>query len=472
MRIARAKDYWRRTRKRDYTNYIQDINLNDFNGINTLKMEKGIFAICGLNGAGKSTIISAIKELLGINKNKSEILKLQGANVTGHVVLNNKVRECSNVNNNALSMGLEENKILFLDYDNARITMEFFSEEDNLNELLEQNDEIYIDLKNLEEISYLVGKEYTSLKIIEIEDMADNDSIPFFEVVSHGVKYDSRMMGLGEHFLIFLFWKLHKIKENSILILEEPETFIGIESQRHLMDFIAKIVSEKSISTVIATHSPFILENIESKNICILGRLSSGVNVSNPTIHFSVNDILGSKNVVNGTFWVEDNAAEMFLTIILERYAPCLLRKYTIVAVGSESDITKCLKIINDRKINYNFVGVYDGDMKDKICSEELNCKYTFLPMDTNVESVLKNNLLKNNNIKAFCDVLKKDVNQISIFLSSIDGKNYHDWFIELCKYVSYDSMLVMRELSKIWINEHETEIDSFVQRLYELDSD
>ncbi|WP_343248785.1 ATP-dependent nuclease [Diplocloster hominis] len=471
MRTARANDYWRRTTKRDFKNYIKDIELNNYNGIKGVNIEKGIYAICGLNGAGKSTIISAIKELLGIDKNKSDLLKLENAVITGHAVINNNAIECSNTyGQQALSLGLIEENILFADYDSARIVMEFFLSQDFLDELLEQNEEIEISEEDLEEVSYLVGKEYSSIKIIEIDDISEKGTMPYFEVISHGVRYDSRKMGLGEHFLFFLFWKLKNIIDNSILILEEPETFIGIESQRHLMDYIAKIVADKGVSTIITTHSPFILENIESNHICILGRLSNSVNVTKPNINLSVNDILGGEEEIKGTFWVEDKAAELFLSILLERYASGLLRKYTIVPVGSESEITKCLKFIRDDKIHYNFVGIYDGDMKDKVPVEKLNWKYTFLPMDNNVESELKETLLcHDNNISAFCRGVNKNKEEITVILSRIDGKNYHDWFLDLCKYISCDKMLIMRELCNIWLIKHSKEVECFINELYQI---
>lgn len=467
MRTARAKDYWRRTIKRQYMNYIKDINLNNYNGIENVVFGKGIYAICGLNGAGKSTIISAIKDILGINKNRNDRLKIEDANITGHVVINGEEKECTNLDRQAMTVGLNEDNILFIDYESSQAVMEFFSNEDNLKELLEQNEEIEIINEDLEEMSYLVGKSYSAAKITEVEDLADGKPMPYFEVESYNIEYDSRRMGLGEHFLIYMFWRLNNIKRDSILILEEPETFIGIESQKHLMDYIAKIVSEKGATAIITTHSPFILENIDAEKISILGRISNTVNITKPTLQLSVNDILGGKDEIKGTFWVEDYAAEMFLTILLEEFASSLLRKYTIISVGSESDITKCLKLINNSKISYNFIGIYDGDMKGKVLDSELNWNYTFLPMDDNVEITLKRTLLKNaRNTNAFCEAIKKKQDELNVILSKIDGQNHHDWFLDLCRYISCDKLLIMRELSKLWIAENSQDIDIFVKKL------
>ena len=54
----------------DYTRTVSYTHLVELNGLNNLQeisFSKGITAICGLNGAGKSTIIAAVKDLLGLN---------------------------------------------------------------------------------------------------------------------------------------------------------------------------------------------------------------------------------------------------------------------------------------------------------------------------------------------------------------------------------------------------------------------
>ncbi|SEN98424.1 AAA domain-containing protein [Amphibacillus marinus] len=63
VRLARANDIWKTVYKRNYEHLIKDINLNGIGGINNVEFQKGIFAICGLNGTGKSTILSSLKDI-------------------------------------------------------------------------------------------------------------------------------------------------------------------------------------------------------------------------------------------------------------------------------------------------------------------------------------------------------------------------------------------------------------------------
>ena len=83
MREAKAKDYWGKIRKYAYRSYLTQINMHGYNNLEELELGKGIQVICGLNGVGKSTIILAIKDLLGIPLEKKDKIKIENAYVTG-----------------------------------------------------------------------------------------------------------------------------------------------------------------------------------------------------------------------------------------------------------------------------------------------------------------------------------------------------------------------------------------------------
>lgn len=467
MRSANAKDYWRTVSKRDYENYINSIDLNNYNGIGNITFSKGLFAICGLNGAGKTTIITAIKDILGIKMTKNDISKLQDASIQGFIQKGNTAIGCENKDSNrGIELGLSEEQILFIDYQQAKNIMDFFIDQDNLEELTEQNEPTSFLTADL---SYLIGKDYTDFNVIEIEDIEDLGTIPFFEVNSRGIEYDSRKMGVGEHFLSYVYWCLKRVQKDSIIIIEEPETFIGIESQRHLMDVIARFMADKGVTVLITTHSPFILENIDNSNIRIIGRIGNNVSITNPSSQLTAADILGGTNVIGGTLFVEDNLAQEFLKILLEERASYVLRDYSIMSVGGESEISSCLKFVKSDAIRYKFIGIYDGDMKEKISGEDFNWNYTFLPLDDNIETAMKCILFSDNNLASVCEELKKDLSQVSIYLSKIDGENYHDWFIDLCKYLCLDKKTVLRSITYFWMQNNEEDVNAFISSLEEL---
>lgn len=117
---------------------------------------------------------------------------------------------------------------------------------------------------------------------------------PFFQVKIDGIEYDTRSMGSGEHFLLYLFWCIKSADKDTLLIIEEPETYISIFSQIHF------------------------LRNIKNENIRIVSRMGNNVSIIMPDNDITVEGILGISPNCLGTLFVEDRVAADFLTVILE----------------------------------------------------------------------------------------------------------------------------------------------------------
>ena len=66
MRENKAKDYWSKLSKSKSTNYCATVNLYGLNGLDEIKLSTNMQIICGLNGVGKTTVLSSVKDILGI----------------------------------------------------------------------------------------------------------------------------------------------------------------------------------------------------------------------------------------------------------------------------------------------------------------------------------------------------------------------------------------------------------------------
>ena len=96
MRSSKAKDYWKTVYNRNYKNRILKINLNGLNSLSEISLSQGVVAICGLNGAGKSTVISAIKDVIGLSLTKQDSCRLNGYTIEGLVALQGEEITCRN----------------------------------------------------------------------------------------------------------------------------------------------------------------------------------------------------------------------------------------------------------------------------------------------------------------------------------------------------------------------------------------
>jgi len=469
MRSAKAKDHWSTVYKRNYTYSIEKVLLNGAGGFNDIELNKGIFALCGLNGAGKSTIISCLKDILGIPLNRRDLKKVNGGSIEAQIKTGQSVTTYQNTDSMRFRDSCEiENNLYYVDYEQPLDILAYF-EQDNLEELLEQYDSKYFTNGEIEELNYLTGKKYGSIELIEVEDK--DTSLPFFKVTDGALSYDSLSMGIGEHYLFYLYWMMEKVVNNGIVLIEEPETFISITSQYHLMNHIAEKTSSKGLNVVIATHSPQILRNIKKENICIISRYQNRVSIQRPSIEQESLITLGLELPKKGCIFVEDTLAENFLKTMLSKNGSYLLYEYGIEKVNGESEITELLQFPPKKNFTYKLVGIYDGDMRSKESQiiPVVKWGYCFLPVDIEIEKELREAL--DNNIEALCDTLRIEVGRGIQLLARINGEEHHDWFLELSKALGREYSVVVDVLYDYWEaqNNNAEKVNVFIKELTQI---
>ena len=433
-----------------------------------IELSEGVVAFCGLNGAGKSTIISAIKDVVGLSLTSQDIRRVNSHKIEGTAAFDGNVVSCTNCEQERFfDKGMDKSSVKYVDCMLSTLVQSFMIEQTNFEELLDQYDEYEATKDELEDINYLIGKSYSYCSIREIEDVDGSDlPFPFFQVEVDGIKYDTRSMGSGEHFLLYLFWCIKSTDKDTLLIIEEPETYISIFSQTHFADYIGKILAEDGVKVILTTHSPYILRNIKNENIRIVSRVGNNVSIIMPDSDITVEGALGISQNCLGTFFVEDRVAADFLTVILEDKAPWILKQYTIDIVDGESAISERLKFPKSNNIHYSFVGIYDGDMRDSLSNkDELNWGYCFLPGKNAAEENFRECIRIPQKLEKLCAVLGKDQQKVIAFLATIEGLDCHDWFLEFRKHLSVEGRVLVNAFYSTVMNE-DPSIEEFVSEL------
>lgn len=463
-------DYWRKCCNLNHTIEMKEIDLNGINGIKRLNLKKGIFAICGLNGVGKSTIISAIKSIIGIDLDKKDSIRIYKpidgvANVEGEGTV-----KISNEDGKRLSDIIKENNTyLYLEHEQAIEVINRITKEKNFEELLEQYDEYKIDDNELGEISYIIGKEYEEVYVREIDD--DEFSFPFFRVKCNGIEYDSTKMGVGEHILFYYYIMINKIERNGLVVIEEPESCISVTSQIKFMNYMAKKHAKKQIQLIVTTHSPFIIKNIPASNIILLGRYGESTYIYSGEEKRLTRE-LGLDINKKGIIYVEDRIAKNLLKrILIDEKKGFLLEDYDIEYVNGEGEITSRLKSLCT-EIDFNIIGIYDGDMRNRLQSkikEQLKWKHLFLPGEEELENEFKKCVKKN--VQLFLKKLSRDEREVLNALSTVQGNDYHDWFIDLSKILNLSNEELFNILYDLWIDddENKSKVKTFIQELNEI---
>ena len=434
MRSCKADLAWKKVENKKSNNNFISINFNNFHGIDKILSfpNNGIIAFCGLNGVGKSTILTIVKKIIGLKLNESEKNKIDSTDIYAVFNFNNKTINPHTNNNTLKDCGVDLTSFAFLNFETINEYQNKFVIEANLNELIEQNEQNNFSDKDINEINILIGKKYNSISCVEIE-FDDDCIIPFFIVTEEKCKYDSITMGKGEYYILYLFWNLNKLSKNSTIILDEPENGISIASQKHLMNFLASFIEKKEANLIITTHSPFILERIPLECLRIIVSEKAKTNIIMPKSISSINKYLDIDIQYEGVFLVEDKTAKDFLYYLLELYNPHLLSKFMIsIAEGGDTyikDVLESLGKIDEYPLK--FIGVFDGDDRDNDIFNSLD-NSCFLPGKSSFEEIFEEFIDDEDNRKAVSKNLKINYDDFLLSISKHKSEDYHDYFINL----------------------------------------
>lgn len=467
MKKAEVPDVWRHIYNRAQTNPVLSIDLNGLNNLGEVQTSPEIIAICGLNGVGKSTIVSAIKDVIGLPLSVQDQRRINGHTVFGQAMINGQSINCSNEETKRFfDKEFPEERVTYLDCIESIGIQNFIIEQTNFDELVEQFEPRELTEDEIRDISYIVGKDYDSCTIWELEDIDGREApIPFFRVGVAGAQYDSAGMGAGEHFLLYLFWSINSAQAGTLFIIEEPETNIGISSQISFVNYLGKQIERKNLKVILTTHSPYILQYIQNDHIRIVSRMGEKTAITTPDERLSAENILGVDNTFVGTIFVEDQVAFDFLMAILADKAPYVLKKYTIDTVGGESNITKRLEFPRSDKIRYNFIGVYDGDMRSTLGKNDFQWNYCFLPGEKQIEDVFRDYIKDGSNLSRFCSHLNMDEGHIITILSALSGEDCHDWFLDLMKALSFSGRDLVLAFYNLFMRD-ERDVETVVKDL------
>lgn len=484
MRHARTNDIWRALFSRnDLPIRKIKVVFDDVTeiGSQTIEIQSPISLICGENGVGKSSLLWVLYRALasnvpvnGMHRTAPPKLasgKIQKVEVS--IASENDVKVFSNVLDayNALDTlkRSPEPPVIFIDptFQIPELVRAIRSD-NNFSDLLEGVEAAEFQGNELALISNLVGKGYQRVKVYEIENYAGYEVFPYFRVAVGGRDYGSEEMGLGELSLLKMYWALSSINRPSIVLIEEPETFIAPRSQRALVDLIAKFCNEKKLLSVISTHSGIIAERVPNSHLSLITKGTPNVIISsNPAANLLV-ERLGLFTHKNAVLLVEDVGAKALLQSLLEENNSRLASGCEIAIAGSESHITFALKSMpKDNPVRFRLVGVYDGDAKNikAVTDADVIWPKLFLPGDECPEILIYRHV-NDLGYEAVAQELGKAVVDVATAFGGADGKNHHDWLNEVCASLKISITEFFQRLAASWGERNKEEAQKLITQI------
>ncbi|WP_041208288.1 ATP-dependent nuclease [Aeromonas jandaei] len=396
-----------------------------------LPYERGVYAITGENGIGKSTIFSALSKVL-YRGALTSFFRNDGDNSTSVTYeLNGKKNtwikapnwKRSDTDDEIFIDGTYEASIIFgqrfNDLHKSKIGKANYVQD---SDLTDADDFVK---ENLGQILKCNPKYYNELKVIKTKALARElkfDGQPYFRKV--GNKWLSQFfMSSGELLLIGMLHFINdrikykssrRIKECSLMIIDEIEIALHPSAQERLAKFLHEISSKYNFCIYFATHSVQIINNIRPSKINHIKKgVSGGIEVVNPCYPAYAARSLYSNDGFDFLFLVED---ELALNIINRILTDHKLRESKLIKVLPCGSWDKTLEI------HYEFMSsclpgkqckiysILDGDIKDE-CEEKYTQPHrysglgkSYLPIKS-IEKYVKEKLIDAPNAAFFKEV-------------------------------------------------------------------
>jgi len=217
-------------------------------------------------------------------------------------------------------------------------------------------------IKELQMISYILGKNYSECRMIEHECFGQRGYSVLFKTPD--LTYSEAFAGSGEISVARLVSTVMNAKENSLIILDEPEVSLHPGAQKRICQFLLNQCVEKGHQVVLSSHSSVFLENIPNKAIksfCLTRdnkfRILNNVCKSDAFVQIG-QTITDKKKIL-----VEDSAAQSLANHALKILGEKYTETFDVVFYpGGETAIFKDL-VIDAKRNNEDVYVIFDGDI-------------------------------------------------------------------------------------------------------------
>lgn len=430
---------------------ISRLGFTDVPGISTGEaiVSGPLFLIAGPNSVGKTTLLRSIYTGVIAASNidqKSWAEVIPAGSVT--VDMSIKGKDLSSVvevqTEGITPAPVHDSDVVHID--GANIVQKFrelFPRGMALEEIISGDPQRELTGDELAEINYITSRQYRRVAVFEVE--RDDQTIPFFEVGYGDDSYDTRTMGSGELAAFYLWWSLDRAESLSIILIEEPETFLSPAVQRAFADYLVVQIAKRTLFCAATTHSESLITPTSLENVAFVIRGAGTVDItSNP--HPAQLETIGIRAAKDIFVFVEDAAAKVLLESMLSAFNPALARRTRLFICEGEGGITKRLREIAATFEGTYFVGAYDGDQAGKIPPDVAYFSCT-LPGSVGIETLLKAHIVSN--VDEFQE--KTGYAQLTEILPTIEGLDDHDWFSRIAQEAGLEKYQLMKLVVRMW---------------------
>ena len=387
-------------------------------------LEKGLYAITGENGSGKSTVVACASSVF-FHMPMNEYFGKPSRDASIEFTLGTATRKWEFKNNRWSSTSSQERMKLNGFYEGSvifgnRFKDATFSALRVLDKLTEDDVEVADEFvrTNLGIILHDNSEYYHNLFSIK-EDVKRSQKInghPYFYKIDDNKYISQARMSTGENLLITILHSLNLVQKKRthnndgrpcVVFLDEIELALHASSLRRLVFFLKTISDELNLAIFFSTHSLELIRDIKPQNIYYLERqLDDSIIVTNPcypayaTSNLYSDDGYGNDAVI----FVEDDLAKCIVErILLEKELLNNIRVKVLPTGGWTNTLVMAHDVIASRLLlkGTRVIVILDKDIKNavpKFLKTHKECKHLepdYLPINS-LEKYLKQKLVDN----------------------------------------------------------------------------
>ena len=270
--------------------HINSIELN-------LPIKKGLYAITGANGTGKSSIMTVVSKV--IRKSAFEVFQSQDYSSNSKITITYDGKENIWTKANRGWSCSSSDLISFEGFYEGSIIHGMRFSDANYDSLLKAekvNDTILTDADSFVQhnLSYILHGNtdfYKNLKRIKHKKIAQHKAfkgIPYFIEGTNG-RVNQFCMSAGENMLISLLHMLNvviirrvKLEDVRLILIDEIELALHPSAIMRLVDFLQKIAADYNLAIYFSSHSIELLRKIKPSNIFHLQKELDNITIVNP----------------------------------------------------------------------------------------------------------------------------------------------------------------------------------------------
>lgn len=268
-----------------------------------------------------------------------------------------------------------------------------------------------------------------------------------------GYSYSENNMGFGEGRILYTVDRLETSPEQSLFIIEEPETSLHESAQYEFAKYLIDVCNRRHHQIILSTHSTVILNALPSESRKLLIRDNIGVEIKDKISSNQVRSILSGGHVRQLDVCVEDIFARVLLTEVIREKRKELLKAISIHDVGDKDAVREAVRIL--QRTGKNAIAVRDADV-GQAPQERIFSFPGSRPPEVEVFShpVVKKKIL---------DKYEIDVDWI---LDRDDVKDHHKIAEHIAREAEADEEVIRTISIETYINEISNEFDELVKNI------